>query len=705
MFSIRWHRIAALKPRLRPHVQLQRQVQRGVDWFLLLDTTSQEARRINHSAYQFVGRCDGHTSIKHIWETMLDAAPDETMTQDEVVQLLVSLHERQLIEFDLAPDVEAVFRSRDLVRKRRRRQMANPLAFRLPLVNPTRWLAHLGRPAAWVFSGWGLLLWCAIVGSALLAAAPHATQLMHDGARLLRSPHALAAGWLLYPVIKTVHEIAHALAMLHWGARPRQAGLALLMLTPVPFVDASAAESLRHNHQRAVVSAAGIMAEMLIAACALGLWLLVEPGLVRDVALGVVLIGTVSTLLVNGNPLLRFDGYFVLCDLLDLRNLGTRSTRWWQGQLRRWLLADRKTPPMQCLPGEKPWLVAYAPLSFAYRLMLSLMIALWIGSFSSLLGLTAGALMLSATVAKPLWAGWRALRTQARPVALARSGALLAAVLALLLWPLPYRSLAQGVVWPPESALVRAGADGFVTHWLQRDGQPLQAGDAVAQLEDDELAARRATLLAETAEYDVQLFTALADAPDEAAALREKLAFNQAEIARLDERMAALTAHAQSSGRLVVARQDDQQGSWRRRGELLGYLLNDEPLTLRVALPQADAELLRAGASDVQVRLASQPDATHPGRIVRDLSAAVSKLPSAALSDRHGGPLATTPDDADALTAQAPVVLLDVAVPGLSGRHIGERGYVRIEHGRSSLAARALRQLRQLLLSHFNPSV
>lgn len=705
LFSSRWHRVAGLSPRLRPHVQLRRQVQRGTDWFLLLDTTSQEARRINPSAYQLVGRFDGRTTVKRIWEAMLDAAPDETMTQDEVIHLLVSLHERQLVEFDRSPDVEAVFRSRDQVRKRRRWQMANPLAFRLPLVNPSRWLGHLGKPAGWLFSGWGLVLWCAIVGAALLAAAPHGAQLAHEGARLLGSPHALAAGWLLYPLIKAVHETAHALAMLHWGAQSRRAGIALLMLTPVPFVDASAAEGLRHNHQRAVVSAAGIMAEMLIAAFALGLWLLIEPGLVRDLALGIALIGTVSTLLVNGNPLLRFDGYFVLCDLLDLRNPATRSARWWQGKLRRWLLADRKTPAMQCLPGEKRWLVAYAPLSAAYRLTLSLMMALWIGSFSSLLGLVAGGLMFSATLGKPLWSGWRALRAQAGITPRLRTGAVLAVLLGLLCWPLPHRTVAQGVVWPPESALIRAGTDGFVAEWLQQDGQRLQPGDAVAQLEDGELAARRATLLAEAAEYDVQLFTALASAPDEAATLREKLAFSHAEIARLDERMAALTARAQTAGQLVVARQADQQGSYRRRGELLGYLLNDEPLILRVALPHADADLLREGLGDVQVRLSSQPDVSHPGRIVRDLSAAVSKLPSAALSDKHGGPLATAVDDPDSLTAQTPVVLLDVAVPGLSGRHIGERGHVRIEHDRRSLAARALRQLRQLLLSHFNPSV
>ncbi|WP_415036529.1 PqqD family peptide modification chaperone [Azonexus sp.] len=705
LFSPRWHRVCTLRPRLRTHVNFRRQIQRGVDWFVLIDTSTQEVRRINPSAYAFVGRCDGRATVGQIWDALLQTAPDEILTQDEVVHLLTSLHERQLLEFDSTPDLEALFQHRDLVRKRLRRHRVNPLAFRLPLANPSRWLTPLAPLAVWLFSGWGLLLWGIVVGIALLAAAPHSSELAHEAARLTRSPQALTIGWLLYPFIKLVHELAHGLALLRWHAVSRQAGITVLMLTPVPFIDASAADAIRQPHRRAIISAAGIMAELFIAALALGLWLLLQPGLMRDLALTAVLIGTLSTLLVNGNPLLRFDGYFVFCDLLDLRNLATRSARWWQGRLRRWLLADRQTPPMESLPGEKPWLVFYAPLSAVYRLALCTLVALWIGNFSSLLGLVAGGFMLSATLGKPLWLGMKALHARPGATPWLRVGALLTALILVLCWPLPYRSLAQGVVSPPENALIRAGTDGFVTQWLQIDGQAVPANTAVALLEDDELMPRRAALVADIAEYDVLLFSALTNAPDEAAALREKLAFSQIEIARLDERLAALTARTQSAGTLVVARQIDQQGSWRRRGELLGYLLNDEPLTLRVALPHADAALLQGSAPEVQVRLASNAGQTHAGRIVRDLSGAVSQLPSAALSEQHGGPLATRAEDTDALTAQAPVVLLDVAVPDLSARHIGERGYVRIDHGHKSLAARALRQLRQLLLSHFNPSV
>jgi len=316
-----------------------------------------------------------------------------------------------------------------------------------------------------------------------------------------------------------------------------------------------------------------------------------------------------------------------------------------------------------------------------------------------------GAFLFSLTLGLPLLAGLKALQARGSAAAWLRTGAALGLLALLLAWPLPHRTLAQGVVWPAEQALIRAGTDGFVAEWLRADGQAVQAGDAVARLEDEDLAARRATLLADATELDVQLFTALTQAPDEAPALRERLAFSRAEIARLDERLAALAVRAQVAGTVALPRQQDAQGRFLRRGELLGHVLNDAPLTLRVALPQQDAEWLRDSASEVQVRLASEPGTVHAGRIVRDLSGAVSALPSAALGERAGGPVATAADDPDGLRAQSPVVLLDVAVSGLGSRPIGERAHVRIDHGRRSLAARWARQLRQLLLRHFNPSV
>lgn len=705
LFSARWHRVAGLCPRLRQQVELRRQPQRGVDWFLLVDTASGEVRRLNRAAYEFIGRCDGHSSVRRVWEAVLTAMPDVAMSQDEVVQLLSSLHERQLLEVDHAPDVEAVFRRRDQVRRRRRWLAVNPMAFRLAMVDPSPWIERLAPAGRWIFSAWGLLAWGVLVLAAAWVGLPQLGALYAEATRLAGSPSDLALAWFVYPFIKGVHEAAHALAMRRWGITPRRAGITLLLLTPVPFVDASATDALRQPHRRAVVSAAGILAELAVASLALLLWSLVEPGLVRDLALSAVLIGTVSTLLVNGNPLLRLDGYYVLSDLLDLRNLAPRSARWWQTLARRVLLGDRHAEPMTTVPGEWPWLVAFSPLSMLFRLALCMATVLWIGQHSAVLGALVGISLGLALLGRPLWSGLQALRFQPGLSPWARTATAVTLVVLLVgVVEWPHHHVATGVVLPPEQSQLRLGSDGFISEWLVRDGQAVGPGVVVGRLSDDELVARRAELQADLTEADVRLYDALVSGSDEVSALGERLATRQAGLMRIDERLALLDVKAGAAGTLVLPHQGDQLGGYLRRGELLGYVMNGAPLVLRVAVPQSEADLLQVASRQVEVRLAQSPHVVIAGQVGPERGAAVMQLPSAALGDHGGGSLATDPADPQGLTTVSPVFVLDVEVKGLQSDHIGGRAFVRFDLGTQTLASRAARQVRQLLLGSFNPS-
>jgi len=111
-----------------------------------------------------------------------------------------------------------------------------------------------------------------------------------------------------------------------------------LLLVPVPYVDASAAAAFPGKRARMLVSGAGILAEAFIAAVAIIVWSSVEPGVVRAAAYQVLLIAGVSTLLINGNPLLRYDGYYVLADLLEIPNLASRANAYVGTLFRRWVL-------------------------------------------------------------------------------------------------------------------------------------------------------------------------------------------------------------------------------------------------------------------------------------------------------------------------------------------------------------------------------
>lgn len=704
LFSPRWYRVANLRPQLRAQVELRRQDQRGVAWYLLIDEAADEVRRVNHAAYEFIGRCDGTQTVHAIWEQLLAACPEEAMSQHDAMRLLVSLHERGLVAFDATPDVEAMFRARDTRRDKKRLMTVNPLAFKLVLGDPSRLLERLAPLGARLFTAAGFWLWLAALLVGGVTALLHAGELSAHTVRLMASPGYLFLTWLMYPLIKAVHELAHGLAVQRWGVPVRQAGVTLLMLTPVPFVNASAADALRQRHQRAIVSAAGIMAELAIALVALAVWCAVQPGLVQDLALLAMLIGAVSTVLVNANPLMRFDGYFLFCDLLDLRNLGARSGSWWKQWLARCALGTRPSNPLCPLPGERLWLIAYAPLATAYRVVLSLGIGLWAGGHSALIGALLGLCLFYTLVAKPALAALQAIGASGTPRALWRGSAVAAALLVgVAILPVPFSTLAQGVVWLPDHAQLRAGGDGFVTRYVVRDGQAVKRGDLIATLADERLAVAQAALLADATDLEVTLFKAMTGDPDTVPALREKLAYSRAEAARNAERLAQLELRALADGMLVMPHQADQLGSFHKKGDLLGYLLTGEALTVRVALPQDQAALVHGATREVGVRLAEEGYRPRAGRVQRDLDGAVARLPSAALGDRSGGEIAIDGSDKDGVTTLRPVVLMDIEVAAARSERIGARAWVRFDHGTLPIAQQAVRKLQQLVLQHFNP--
>ena len=249
---------------------------------------------------------------------------DDAPTQDEALQLLGLLHGAGYLRGNLPPDTAALFERLHEEERREARSQRNPVSFRVPLLDPD---AFLERWLPWVqpiFTRAGALLTALAIAAAALVALQHTPELLAASDSLLE-PESVLALWFSYPVVKVVHELGHAFAVKRWGGSVHEIGVMFLVFLPVPYVDASASAVFPEKHRRMVVSAAGIAVELIMASVALFVWLVVEPGFVRHLAYAVMLVGGVSTLLFNGNPLLRFDGYYVLADAIEIPNLATRG--------------------------------------------------------------------------------------------------------------------------------------------------------------------------------------------------------------------------------------------------------------------------------------------------------------------------------------------------------------------------------------------
>jgi putative peptide zinc metalloprotease protein len=369
LYSPQWYRAARLCPRLRAQVRVQRQHWRDQRWYVLSDAATGRQHRINEAAYQFIGRCDGQRSVHEVWQALLDAQVDHPAdnrtdkartaaftapSQAEVLQLLGQLNELELLHADRTAHTGSVAQGGAARQRANRRRMLNPFSFRLPLGDPQLLLIKLDPLSQFVFRPVMLWLWLLCMAATLLWVGTEWPALRAQASLPHLGSAAIWLALLVYPLMKALHELAHGMAVRRWGGEVHEAGIGLLFLVPAPYVDASAAGAFARRGQRAMVGAAGIVVELTLAAIAFAVWGATQPGIVHSVALGVMVVGAGSTLLFNGNPLLRFDAYFVLCDLLDLPNLAARSDVWWGHHLSRWLNASgcgcmRRPPgPIAC---------------------------------------------------------------------------------------------------------------------------------------------------------------------------------------------------------------------------------------------------------------------------------------------------------------------------------------------------------------------
>ena len=705
LLSPHWYRVSGLRPRLRTHVRVQRQKCRDQVWHQLSDASSGRRHRLNQAAYRLVGCLDGRHTVGETWDLLVKRHGDEALTQDEAIRVLGQLNRAELLQCELTPDIEALFRQHRQHVRRKRWMEINPLAIRVRLFNPSRWLTAFDPWLEALFRPAAIVVWLAVVVPALLVAAGHWVELTAFAAAHVDSPRYLVLAWLAYPAIKAVHELGHALAVRRWGGKVTDIGFTIFVLIPVPYVDASDATGFTRRSQRAIVSAIGILAELFIAALALYVWINTQSGYVRDTAFVVMLIASVSTLVFNGNPLLRFDGYHLLCDLLELPNLDTRSKIWWSDLIQRRIFGiDR--PGLPLATGERKWMVLYAPLAWAYRLYIGTLISLWVGAKSVLLGMVVSVTVVIMLIVMPFVSlarqVSRSLQGSARQRAIgAAVGGALTIVLAATLLPVPYGTVSPGVVWLPEKAQVRAETSGFVSAVRVRDGDTVAAGQVLAVLHDPVLLANQAEASNRLRALRVQQYHALQVDRLQAQNLTPAIQHAEAALARIDTRVAQLEIRSQITGRMVMAREDDLPDTFLGQGQLLGYVFAPGDLMVRTVVPHEDAALVRERSRVPDVRLEEQSGRRIPAKLRREMPAATFELPSPALADRNGGAVATDPADPERRRTLEPVFLVDVALPGPEMQRIGGRAWVRFDFGSEPLALQWTHALRQLFLQHF----
>lgn len=369
----------------------------------------------------------------------------------------------------------------------------NPLCIRIPLLRPDRLLRPLDGFGRLLFSLWGLAAWLALLMIAGFVLAGQWAEFSASWRGILSGQRWLwlMAAWI---VLKALHETGHALACRRFGGRVGEAGILLLLFTPLAWVDVTSSWAFTSRFQRAIVAAAGMYLELAVAAAAVLVWnSCPDHPAIRDLCFQVVLMASLTTVLFNANPLMKFDGYFILTDLAGVNNLYSRGQTWFRNSLRYLCLGW--TSPAAPLEGTARWLVPlHGSLATVWRCLVTVTLLVAAGAVfhgaGAVLALAAAVVWLGL----PLWNGVRELRREAgirpvnrRHIAWSAGGAVVLAAGCFLLLGGPASQAVPAVVQLVDERILRAADSGFVTRVLVRDGESVSAGQPLVEMENREL--------------------------------------------------------------------------------------------------------------------------------------------------------------------------------------------------------------------------
>jgi putative peptide zinc metalloprotease protein len=414
------------------------------------------------------------------------------------------------------------------------------------------------------------------------------------------------------------------------------------------------------------------------------------------------------TTIFNLNPLLRFDGYYMLADLIQIQNLRQRGAQYLGNLVERKVFGSR-VQHIEATPQERFWFVGYTITSFVYRIFILLAIALFIAQEYMIVGVLLALWAVVGGIVWPVLKGLgyllfsaRLLRNRLR-AALSSAAALGAAAAILLVVPAPYWSAAEGVIWVPEDAHVRAGADGFVRFVrVQPAGGVVARGTPLLVVEDPELKTRiqviesRVQLLEAQAQVELQVDLARWEITREALRTRRE----ELQHARAQER--ELTVVSPTSGQFVLAgAAQDLPDRFVRRGQDIGYVVPPATVRARVLVAQEDVDYVRTRTERVEVKLAGRLHDTYDARVLREVPQASDKVGNLAMSSVGGGRAALHPQSQDRLKTLNTWFEFELELPATQAFVLGEHVYARFVHPPEPIGLRIYRSARQLFLKRF----
>jgi putative peptide zinc metalloprotease protein len=688
-----------LRVKLRPDLIIQPQFYEGMTHYVIKDPIALKYFRFKVEEYFLLQQLDGVQTLQDVKKAFERKYRPQTISMEDLTRFVAQLHEAGLAQIDSPEQAKVLIRRRRKNRWKKVWQfLANILYIKIPIIDPEKLLTGMYPYFRWIYTPYFI---AASVGMMLAAITLVVSQWSTFSSRLpdfqsFFNWHSILYFWCSLAIIKVIHEFGHGLTAKHFGGEVHEMGMLFLVLTPALYCDVTDSWLLPNKWKRIWISAAGIYVECFLASIATFVWWNTVPGLFNSLALATMFICSVNTILFNANPLLRYDGYYVLADWLEIPNLRIKSTQFFS-----YLFQDKvlglEVPVQSYMPRSRRFLfVFYAVASYVYRWIVTFSILFFLyrflkpyklGSISAMMAIGS----LVPLVCVPSYQMFKFVRTpgRMRKVKKVRAAIFAAVVVvtaaAILLIPTPLRVQGTLMLTAAKPSEVYAEVPGNLLELRVRDGEAVKQGQVLAVLSNPE---KQRELLALQEQHDTNFikarwYGAVSD-PDYRARSREhdQMANDlEPAIEKVADQVRHLTLRSPRDGIAIGVPHRETVGQHLKPGKPFCEVGDPHKVEAHMILDQGDIDLVRLNRR-AWIKIYGDSESTFRSYVSEIAKRNRDDIPPE-LSNNAGGEIATKQDQKTGQVKPLTAVY-EVIVPIDNDRlylHPGQRGFAKIDGG------------------------
>ena len=490
---------APSRPRIRSDLEINRQTYQGQTYYVLKDPVTLRYFRFQKEEYAIIRALDGSRDLRQVHEVVAKEFRGLETGPQEVGRFVNQLAMANLLVLDHPGRAERLFEQRGQKREAFiKGTLSNILFVKIPVFDPDELFTRLYRALRLFWTRSFLVVLCWMVAAAIYLIISRWGEVAERVERVeFFTLHNLPFLWFAIVIVKALHEFGHGLTCKHFGGEVHELGWLFLVFTPCFYCNVSDAWMIPHKRGKLLVTAAGVLTEIFFAAIAVFLWWWTPPGVVHSLTFNIAVVCSVSAILFNANPLLRYDGYYFLMDALEIPNLRAKSSAYLKHLWHKYILGIR-TAAQSTPPRYPRFFVLYAVAAYCYRWMILIGIVYFVTTFLDKYGLGVisrllGGVVIVTMFVRPIWMGLKRTiqyrkELHVRPARIGLVFGGLAAILVVIgLIPISTKVRGSAVIEARGTEFVWVRTPGIVREIRVREGDWVDADQVLARLEDERL--------------------------------------------------------------------------------------------------------------------------------------------------------------------------------------------------------------------------